>query len=69
MTGMRVDGVVAHLGKDGAVVDAPEGVLVEVPVPVLAYHVDQPPLRFSLGPACMQYSCCRQMFECIRTNS
>jgi hypothetical protein len=47
---VRVDGVVAQLGEDGPVVDAPQGVLVEVPVPVLAQEVDQLPLQLRRGP-------------------
>lgn len=51
MSRVRVDGAVAQLGEDGPVVDAPHGVLVEVPVPVLAQEVDELPLRLSRGPA------------------
>jgi hypothetical protein len=50
---MRVDLVVPQLGEDGAVIDAPQGVLVEVPVPVLAQEVDQLPFGLSCRPACM----------------
>jgi hypothetical protein len=50
---MRVDLVVPQLGEDGAVIDAPQGVLVKVPVPVLAQEVDQVPFGLSCRPACM----------------
>ena len=48
---MRVDLVVAQLGEHAPVIDAPHGVLVEVPVPVLAQEVDQLPFGLSCRPA------------------
>jgi len=48
---MRVDLMVPQLGEDGPVIDAPHGVLVEVPVPVLAQEVDQLPFGLRCRPA------------------
>ena len=48
---VRVDLVVAQLGEHAPVIDAPHGVLVEVPVPVLAQEVDQLPFGLRCRPA------------------
>ena len=48
---VRVDLVVAQLGEHAPVIDAPHGVLMEVPVPVLAQEVDQLPFGLSCRPA------------------